>query len=201
LAFFAGPLPGFDTFYSPRKFFGVPDGAYLYTDITTTGNLEQDSSYERCLHLLKRWDRDAASAYLDYRRNEDIIGGQHVKKMSLLTDNLLKSIHYDKIKTVRNRNYMFLHQALGFINELKIDTGTLNGPLVYPLLISKKSVRQRLIKNKIYIPVYWPEVLARTGPETIEYKLADCLLPLPIDQRYTENDMRAIVSQLFSALS
>ena len=102
MAFYAEPLPGFDTFYSPRKFFGVPDGAYLYTDITTTGNIEQDSSYERCLHLLKRWDRDAASAYLNYRQNEDNIGGQPVKKMSLLTDTLLKSIDYDRIKLARN---------------------------------------------------------------------------------------------------
>ena len=31
-SFFSTPLPGVDVFYSPRKFFGVPDGAYLYTD-------------------------------------------------------------------------------------------------------------------------------------------------------------------------
>ena len=30
-AFFAKPIEGVDTFYSARKFFGVPDGAYLYT--------------------------------------------------------------------------------------------------------------------------------------------------------------------------
>lgn len=31
-AFYSLPLPGVDTFYSPRKFFGIPDGAYLYTE-------------------------------------------------------------------------------------------------------------------------------------------------------------------------
>ena len=31
-AFFAKPLDGIDTFYTCRKFFGVSDGAYLYTD-------------------------------------------------------------------------------------------------------------------------------------------------------------------------
>ncbi len=31
-AFYAKPIAGIDTFYTCRKFFGVPDGAYLYTD-------------------------------------------------------------------------------------------------------------------------------------------------------------------------
>ncbi|WP_129594606.1 hypothetical protein [Seramator thermalis] len=31
-AFYSMPLPGVNTFYSPRKFFGIPDGAYLYTE-------------------------------------------------------------------------------------------------------------------------------------------------------------------------
>ncbi len=31
-AFFSRPIDGIDTFYSCRKFFGVPDGGYLYTD-------------------------------------------------------------------------------------------------------------------------------------------------------------------------
>ena len=32
-AFFQKPLPGIDTIYSCRKFFGVPDGGYLSTDV------------------------------------------------------------------------------------------------------------------------------------------------------------------------
>ena len=31
-SFFSKPIRGIDTFYSCRKFFGVPDGGYLYTD-------------------------------------------------------------------------------------------------------------------------------------------------------------------------
>lgn len=31
-AFYSEPIIGIDTFYSCRKFFGVPDGGYLYTD-------------------------------------------------------------------------------------------------------------------------------------------------------------------------
>src|SRR5690554_3207521 len=41
-AFYSKPLPGIDTFYSPRKFFGLPDGAYLFTNKILNQNLEQD---------------------------------------------------------------------------------------------------------------------------------------------------------------
>ena len=39
-AFYSKPIKGVDTFYSPRKFFGLPDGAYLYTDKLLDFNLE-----------------------------------------------------------------------------------------------------------------------------------------------------------------
>jgi hypothetical protein len=58
-AFYSKPIKGVDTFYSPRKFFGLPDGAYLYTDKLLDYNLEKDISYERCEHLLGRIDTTA----------------------------------------------------------------------------------------------------------------------------------------------
>ena len=46
-AFYAKPIPGSDTFYTCRKFFGVPDGAYLYCDKDLDEKMEQDYSYDR----------------------------------------------------------------------------------------------------------------------------------------------------------
>ena len=47
-AFYHFPVKNVDTFYSARKFFGVPDGAYLYTDKFIPGNnIEQDFSFNR----------------------------------------------------------------------------------------------------------------------------------------------------------
>lgn len=43
-AFYSIPIKGVDTFYSPRKFFGVPDGSYLYTSKILKKKLEIDSS-------------------------------------------------------------------------------------------------------------------------------------------------------------
>ena len=46
-AFFQKPLDGIDTIYSCRKFFGVPDGAYLSTNKRLSEELEIDISRER----------------------------------------------------------------------------------------------------------------------------------------------------------
>ena len=46
-----------DSYYSSRKFFGVPDGAYLYTNCFLNDNLVQDESFERFSFLTKRIDR------------------------------------------------------------------------------------------------------------------------------------------------
>ena len=43
-AFYAKPISGIDTFYSARKFFGVSDGAYLYTDTLLDEAFELDRS-------------------------------------------------------------------------------------------------------------------------------------------------------------
>ena len=74
--------------------------------------------------------------------------------MSNLTQTILKSIDYDKIKLIINKNFLFLHSHLKKINELKIDVNSLNGPMVYPLLLKKD-----MIKQKIYVATYWPNVL------------------------------------------
>ncbi len=81
-AFYSKPLRGVDTFYSPRKFFGVPDGAYLYTDKVLNMNFEKDASFSRCHHLLGRIDRDAESFYEDFRRNDHNLEFQPIKQMS-----------------------------------------------------------------------------------------------------------------------
>ena len=63
-AFFSRPLPEIDTFYTCRKFFGVADGAYLYTDKEADFDIPQDYSSSRMLFLLDRLDRSAEKAFL-----------------------------------------------------------------------------------------------------------------------------------------
>ena len=66
-AFFQKPVQGIDTIYSCRKFFGVPDGAYLSTDCKLEEDLPDDVSSGRLKHLLGRFETGSASTYYQRR--------------------------------------------------------------------------------------------------------------------------------------
>ncbi len=50
--------------------------------------------------------------------------------------------------------------------------------------------------EKIYIPVLWPDVFKICRAGDLEYDMAENILPLPVDQRYTEKDMEYICSRV-----
>ena len=189
-AFYAQPIDGIDTFYSARKFFGVPDGAYLYTDRHLDAELEQDVSYPRCAHLLRRIDESASQGYSDFRRDDEMLDNQPIKRMSRLTERLLEGIDYEGIKERRRKNFQYLHQALKGSNQLEIVLRDEDVPMIYPYLVGNgQELKKKLIENKVYVATYWGNVLEWCGMDALEYYLTLNLLPLPIDQRYNDSDM------------
>ena len=158
-AFFAEPIKGIDTFYSPRKFFGLPDGAYLYTDCLLDSEFDRDISYDRCSHLLKRIDLGAEVGFQDFHKNDDSLIGQPILRMSSLTQSLLGSIYYENVRKQRLANYGKLDSILKSSNLLKFSLDENSVPLVYPYLPKDGSLRDKLIANRIYVARYWPNVL------------------------------------------
>ncbi|MEA5127269.1 MAG: hypothetical protein VB074_03730 [Proteiniphilum sp.] len=200
-AFYAKPLPGIDTFYSARKFFGVADGAYLYIDKYLDEPILQDYSFERMAHLLKRIDLSAEEGYHDFQSSDNLLINNPVKKMSDLTGAILSSIDYDRVKTIRRENYLYLHQNLEKSNKIQanIDISKHKDmvPMVYPYLVENGNrLRGIIIYNKIFIATYWANVMDWLNNESLEYELANNILPLPIDQRYTQDDMDQILKVL-----
>lgn len=196
-AFFEKPLAGIDTFYSPRKFFGVPDGAYLFTDKFLQTELSRDNSVARFSHLIKRIDEGAEAGYPDFQANNDALKGQSIKEMSSLTKALLCNINYDKVIKIRKQNFLFLNENLKESNELKMTEDHDFVPMVYPYVTVKgKNLKQYLIKKKVFVATYWPNVFNWCNENELEYSLADHILPLPIDQRYDENKLLLVVKLL-----
>ena len=64
--------------------------------------------------------------------------------------------------------------------------------MVYPYYSENNTIRQKLIKEKIYTPKYWNNVLDRVSKDSIEYNFTENVIYLPIDQRYNEDDMLRI---------
>lgn len=195
-AFYAEPLEGIDTFYSARKFFGVSDGAYLYTDKPLQREFEQDYSYERMLHLLKRIDLDAEVGYQDFRKNEDALCNQEIKLMSKLTETILAGIDYVAARKRRRENYQRLDEVLGSTNRIHFEMDIDCAPMVFPYLTDDVSLKQRMIDNKVFVATYWPNVLEWCGEDNIEHFVAKNICFLPIDQRYGEEDMKAILDTI-----
>lgn len=194
-AFFSRPLEGTSTFYSPRKFFGVPDGGYLYTDSLLDEKLGRDVSYERSAHLLKRIDLSAKNGYPVYQENEKAFSGRPIKRMSRLTEGILSSIDYGRVREKREENFRFLHKQLGGLNELRLPED-ISGPMVYPFLIEREGLKDHLINESIFVATYWKDAMARAGEKNLEYKLAKYLVPLPVDQRYGLREMKEVVGKV-----
>ena len=66
--------------------------------------------------------------------------------------------------------------------------------MVYPFMTDDKSLRGRLLENKVFVARYWPNVLEWCKEEALEYKLVTQIIPLPIDQRYVKEDMQRILN-------
>lgn len=172
---------------SARKFFGVPDGGYLYCKDEVKLSDAVSVSWNKCKALLKRCDRPASEGYADFKESEHMIGEEPVARMSKLTERLLRNIDYEAVKKKRIGNYQYLHERLGKYNQINVDLIEDDVPMVYPFLTCKASLREKLIENKIYVATYWP------GSNQDEMKR---IIPLPIDQRYEKCEMDFIIEKV-----
>ena len=195
-SFFSKPFKRVDTFYSARKFLGVSDGAYLFTDKRLNLELKQDQSYNRMKHLLKRIDASAEEGYAAFSENDRSLVGQPIKKMSKLTELILNSVNYETVKSKRLANFRFLHDNLKNSNQLAFDLSENQIPMVYPYWTNDLTLKKRLQENRIFSATYWPNVKEWCNPETLEYRLMDEVVYLAIDQRYNIKIMKEILKHV-----
>lgn len=198
-AFFERHIPGAMSFNSARKFFGVPDGAYLYSGKVAVSELERDCSYDRCEHLLRSADCGTEAGYGAFCANEKALSSMPPRRMSQLTSRLLSTIDYGMVAARRRQNYLRLDAALGGFNQLRLPLLESAVPLCYPFLVDNGvAMKAELIDRRIFVPTFWPGVSGRAPAGTMEARLADDLVCLPIDQRYSVEDMDLIASAVQS---
>lgn len=197
-AFFQEPIKGADTIYNCRKYFGVPDGGYLYTDANLAEELLEDVSFSKMEHLLGRFERSASEFYQSYQDSEKDFEQQDVKRMSKLTHNLLRGIDYESVKEKRTKNWNALNKRLSNVNKLSLEERI--GGYMYPLYLENgQEIRKYLIGKKVYVPMLWNDTLS-ICQDKIEMDYVKNILPLPIDQRYVEEDMETIAELVLEAI-
>lgn len=203
-AFFANPHRECHQIYSPRKFVGVPDGGIALSPMDLEiSDLPYCKSYDICQHLLMRSEGYVLEGYDYFKNNEKTLGFGSLAKMSIVTRQILHSLNYETIISTRRYNYMYLNSYLrtsnGFGEKIcRKNMKEIVCPMVYPYYTDDIDLRERLIKQHIFVAQYWPNVLEWCTPKEIEYSLCQHIIPLPIDQRYNRDDMDRIVNVIFS---
>ena len=145
-------------------------------------------------HLYIRKEKGAEAGFKDYQANECKLDNQPIRRMSPQTKDILSHIDYKTIIEKRRQNYLFLCEVLNKRNKLQLPSiDSFSCPMVYPFMTDDESLRGRLIQNKVFVARYWPNVLEWCGVDELESKLARQIIPLPIDQRYGEEDMERIL--------
>lgn len=190
-------LPGVDTIYTCRKWFGVVDGAFLYTDKVLADVFPQEESFDRMRFLLGRYERTASEFYDGYSANNKFFSAEPIKRMSKLTYNLLHAIDYEAVAQRRTENFIYINEKIGHLNQLKLHTAK----FMYPFMVNNGSIlRKKLQAEKIYIPTLWPVVFEIADPDDLEYRMAKNILPLPIDQRYGIEDMDYMIDKIYEMM-
>ena len=194
-SYFLPHVKNVDTIYTCRKFFGVPDGAFLYTDKRLDVELPADESFERIHYIMGRYERNAGEFYKESADNNKFFAGEPIKRMSKLTKDLLRSFEYERIIARRTENFTYLHDRLGGINKLTLTVP--EGAFMYPLYLENGAeVKKALCAAKIFVPTLWGDVFECCDENSLEYDYAKNIVPLPVDQRYDIEDMGYILTKL-----
>lgn len=189
--FFTKPMRGTYSAYSCRKFFGVPDGAYLVADELPRLDLPTGHSAEAAGFLLQSIEDGPNAAYGISKANEEHINDEGMAYMSPLTSALMSAINFQSVNDRRVENFKKLHELLGEFNELDIHIEN-GAPMVYPLLIAKDGVRETLVENHIFVPRWWRWIMESKDTNDFEKHLSQYLVPIPVTQNYDINDMEYI---------
>lgn len=200
-AFYFKPEVGRFCFNSTRKFFGVPDGGFLYgfnPDMVEAYNQLKETPYS-FEHLINRLENGAEKSYDSYIKSEEVLASSKVGKISKLTKALLGNVDFENVKQKRVTNFKKLHDFLDANNDLELNIISKNTiPLCYPYLAKNgNQLKQYLNSKLIFIPTYWPNFGKWIRDETVfENHLFENLVCLPIDQRYGIDEMNYIIETL-----
>lgn len=201
MAFFEEPIlhPCVYNIYSLRRFFRVPDGAYLVCECLPSVSYQEDVSYKRVTPLLKSCELGESEAYKERMTTEaDILSEK--RGMSVLTRIMLSRIDFASEREGRALNFRRLHSLLKAYNLFLLDVSSDECREGYPLLL-KEDIRDSLVSRKIYAPLMWRSLLGDEHLDTIEGQYAKSLIYLPTSQWYSEEDMTYIANTVISLLS
>ena len=186
--------------YSPRKFFGLPDGGFLVNSSTAQMPHACDiDSAAHCQHLLHRAAGDVARGYSYFQRAESRLDKCLQVSISEVSRRLFLAQDFYVVAKKRRRNFRFLvHLLRGRVETIALQQNAV--PLCCPIFLPNAAdLRLHLAKMNIFCPHYWPgNELDHSDPFAKKF-LSSCVF-VPCDQRYDFDDMRKIAAAVLEFL-
>lgn len=205
-AFFTPPFEHAMNVYSARKFFGVPDGAYVIGNNAHhgVGNYPQGYSSDTSLFLLQRIEYGCeGKAYKSKIENDNRIDSEDICRMSVLTHRLLDGTDYENIQKKRQENFQFACELFKDINKIEplrfFDEKCV--PMVYPLVIEDDGLLDCLLAAKHFQGHWWSYLVEELPLRNFECWLSRYLIPITIDQRYGKEDLLIIQKIVMERMS
>ncbi len=198
--FFAEPVKGdrIHNIYSAKKFFGIPDGAYLVSNAVIPAVEAPTFAHGYMEYLVTAYEEGTNAAYMA-KKDTDRYLFAHYGSMSAVSIGLLKNVDYECVRAKRTANYRMLYEAFKDTNKLMMPDDCAG--YQFPLLIDNgRLVKQKLVDEKIYVSTLWSGSDLKENGNDFEFFMMSDAVFLPMDQRYDEEDMKYIVSRVKSAV-
>ncbi|OYE04421.1 hypothetical protein [Nostoc sp. 'Peltigera membranacea cyanobiont' 232] len=183
------------SFNSARKFFGVPDGAYLYTpyDIPFDYARNTDLSCDHLFNRLLGKQKQAYQEFIEYEKGLD----DEIKMISIFSECLLANIDYLNIAKKRRCNFNYYHSNFEAVNQFNLPLAINTIPYHYPLLVNNQIDKSLLYEQNIFIPILWKDTIQRELQGfDFEKNITQKLIALPIDHRYEIDELDYVIKSV-----
>ncbi len=193
---------------SIRKWFGIPDGAVLFSksiNININENIIKSGNNDFAIkkfvgQLLKgNYIKEGNCNKQDFMNIiKDALLTNEINSISDVAKIILLGKDYENLKIKRKLNYNYLYKELSnkeFIKPIFNYIDEANCPLGFPIKVknNRDEFRNYLASNNIYCPVHWNSYKHIEGHYNESEELANMILTIPCDQRYSKEDMKYIV--------
>lgn len=201
--------PGGAVLSCPRKALAIPDGALLRLGNVTNTERMSISELPEATDAVRLKDRaralfatglieDEAEALAAARRAEKALS-HAPHRMSTTSAGAMQRIDPCHHRARRRANARVLIQTIGSGIENVLGSGGV--PFNLPVLVKDRdTVLARMHSRRLFATALWPDSRLNPVRHPRAARMARDLLALPVDQRYSPDDMRAVAYIVTSCL-
>ena len=200
---------------SIRKSIGICDGALVLSKKPTNkcfiggvaptfGEIRLVAQRQKGRYAFTKSSVDKNVFLSEIRQGETMIDSlDGVHPISDISEKMIATINGEEIAFARRENMKHLWELLeGRVGMIPGLERCLDGsPFSLPILVENRDiVQKKLAQEGVYAPVLWPICETAKKVCKVSANMSDCMLSLPIDQRYNYDDIEDIASIVLNIL-